>query len=124
MSGLKIGTNIKLSNGETATIKSRLGSGGQGVVYLVKVGGKKMAMKWYLKHPGQAFLKNITDNVHRGAPAQNFIWPLAVTEEFRGSFGYVMELRPSGYVDMSQFILLKASCASYAKGLAPPALCR
>lgn len=111
MSGLKIGTNVKLSNGETATIKARLGSGGQGVVYLVKVGGKKMAMKWYLKHPGKDFLKNITDNVHRGAPAQNFIWPLAVTEELRGSFGYVMELRPNGYVDMSQFILLKAKFA-------------
>lgn len=111
MSGLKIGSNIKLSNGEIATIKARLGSGGQGVVYLVKVGGKKMAMKWYRKHPGKAFLNNITDNVHRGAPAQNFIWPLAITEELRGAFGYVMELRPSGYVDMSQFILLKAKFA-------------
>lgn len=111
MSGLKIGTNVKLSNGDTATIKARLGAGGQGVVYLVKVGGKKMAMKWYLKHPGKDFLKNITDNVHRGAPARNFIWPLAVTEELRGSFGYVMELRPNSYVDMSQFILLKAKFA-------------
>ena len=96
MSGLKIGTSVRLSNGETAVVKSRLASGGQGVIYLVKVGMKKMALKWYLRHPGKAFLKNLMDNVRRGAPAPNFIWPLAVTEEVMGSFGYVMELRPKG----------------------------
>jgi serine/threonine protein kinase len=111
MSGLKIGTSVRLSNGETAVVKSRLASGGQGVIYLVKVGMKKMALKWYLRHPGKAFLKNLMDNVRRGAPAPNFIWPLAVTEEVMGSFGYVMELRPKGYEDMSRFILLKAKFA-------------
>ena len=49
MSELKIGTTIKLSNGETATIKEELGRGGQGIVYLVKVSGQNMALKWYLK---------------------------------------------------------------------------
>ena len=111
MSGLKIGTSVRLSNGETAVVKSRLASGGQGVIYLVKVGMKKMALKWYLRHPGKAFLKNLMDNVRRGAPAPNFIWPLAVTEEVLGSFGYVMELRPKGYEDMSRFILLKVKFA-------------
>lgn len=111
MSGLKIGTSVRLSNGETAVVKSRLASGGQGVIYLVKVGMKKMALKWYLRHPGKAFLKNLMDNVRRGAPAPNFIWPLAVTEEVMGSFGYVMELRPKGYEDMSRFILLKVKFA-------------
>ena len=111
MSGLKIGTSVRLSNGETAVVKSRLASGGQGVIYLVKVGMKKMALKWYLRHPGKAFLKNLMDNVRRGAPAPNFIWPSAVTEEVMGSFGYVMELRPKGYEDMSRFILLKVKFA-------------
>lgn len=111
MNGLKIGTSVRLSNGETAVVKSRLASGGQGVIYLVKVGMKKMALKWYLRHPGKAFLKNLMDNVRRGAPAPNFIWPLAVTEEVMGSFGYVMELRPKGYEDMSRFILLKVKFA-------------
>lgn len=111
MSGLKIGTSVRLSNGETAVVKSRLASGGQGVIYLVKAGMKKMALKWYLRHPGKAFLKNLMDNVRRGAPAPNFIWPLAVTEEVMGSFGYVMELRPKGYEDMSRFILLKVKFA-------------
>lgn len=110
MSELKIGTTIKLSNGETATVKECLGAGGQGIVYLVKVNGQKMALKWYKNHPGAAFKKNLTDNVHRHSPAENFIWPLALTVERDGSFGYLMKLRPKGYVDMSEFILLRVMC--------------
>lgn len=67
MSELKIGTTIKLSNGETATIKDELGRGGQGVVYLVKVSGQNMALKWYLKHPGTLFHKNLCNNVRAGS---------------------------------------------------------
>lgn len=111
MSELKIGTTIKLSNGETATIKEELGRGGQGIVYLVKVSGQNMALKWYLKHPGSLFHKNLCNNVRAGSPAPNFIWPLAVTEEVNSSFGYVMDLRPKGYEDMSKFILTQAKFA-------------
>lgn len=111
MSELKIGTTIKLSNGETATIKEELGRGGQGIVYLVKVSGQNMALKWYLKHPGTLFHKNLCNNVRAGSPAPNFIWPLAVTEEVNSSFGYVMDLRPKGYEDMSKFILTQAKFA-------------
>ena len=108
MSTLKVNQSIRLSNGSTAVVQKELGRGGQGIVYLVEISGKKMALKWYLKHPGQAFYKNLSDNVASGAPAPNFIWPLAITEEFDGSFGYVMELRPSGFEDMNQFILTHA----------------
>ena len=79
MSELKIGTTVRLSNGTSAKVKQELGKGGQGVVYLVEVSGKKMALKWYHKHPGEAFRKNLLNNVRAGAPASNFIWPLAVT---------------------------------------------
>lgn len=108
MSTLKVNQSIRLSNGSTAVVQKELGRGGQGIVYLVEISGKKMALKWYLKHPGQAFYKNLSDNVASGAPAPNFIWPLAITEEFDGSFGYVMGLRPSGFEDMNQFILTHA----------------
>ena len=111
MSELKIGTIVKLSNGTSAKVKQELGKGGQGVVYLVEVSGKKMALKWYHKHPGEAFHKNLLNNVRAGAPASNFIWPLAVTEEMNGSVGYVMELRPKEYQDMSKFILTHAKFA-------------
>ena len=108
MSELKVGTTIKLSNGEIATIKKKLGRGGQGIVYLAKVSGQKMALKWYVKHPGSEFQKNLLCNVRAEAPAPNFIWPIASTVEIQGSFGYVMPLRPKGYEEMSKFILAQA----------------
>ena len=108
MSQLRKGTTIRLSNGQVATIKDSLGDGGQGIVYLVNVDGQKKALKWYKVNPGAAFKKNLIENVYKTAPADNFIWPLAVTEERDGSFGYLMDLRPKGFVDMSDFILLKA----------------
>lgn len=67
-----------------------------------------MALKWYHKYPGDIFYRNILNNIKDGAPAPNFIWPLAITTKLNGSFGYVMELRPMGYKDMSQFLLAKA----------------
>lgn len=112
MSELQPKQQIKLTNGEIAIIKKELGRGGQGIVYLVKVAGKDMALKWYLKNPGVPFYKNLIKNVQAGAPAPNFIWPLAVTEGIGGTFGYVMEVRPKGYEDMGQFILAKAKFAS------------
>ncbi|MBQ5881652.1 MAG: serine/threonine protein kinase [Bacteroidales bacterium] len=108
MSELNIGTSIQLSNGVTARVKQVIGKGGQGTVYLVEASGKKMALKWYHKYPGDIFYRNILNNIKDGAPAPNFIWPLAITTKLNGSFGYVMELRPMGYKDMSQFLLVKA----------------
>ena len=108
MSELNIGTSIQLSNGVTARVKQVIGKGGQGTVYLVEASGKKMALKWYHKYPGDIFYRNILNNIKDGAPAPNFLWPLAITTKLNGSFGYVMELRPMGYKDMSQFLLAKA----------------
>ena len=112
MGELSIGQKVKLNNGATASIKKELGRGGQGIVYLVDVSGKEMALKWYLKNPGKQFYINLSNNVRAGSPAPNFIWPLAVTEEIEGTFGYVMEVRPNGYEDMGEFILAKAKFAN------------
>lgn len=112
MGELSIGQNVKLNNGVTALIKKELGRGGQGIVYLADVAGKEMALKWYLKNPGKQFYINLANNVRDGSPAPNFIWPLAVTEEIEGTFGYVMDVRPNGYEDMGKFILAKAKFAN------------
>ena len=112
MSELKVNDSIKLSNGAKATVKQELGRGGQGVVYLVEVAGEKKALKWYFQNPGKAFYDNLMNNVRSGSPAPNFIWPLAVTEIRNKSFGYIMDLRPKEYSDMSQFILTHAKFKS------------
>lgn len=108
MAELTLNSQVRLKNGKTCRVKKELGRGGEGIVYLVDYQGKDYALKWYLKERPDAFYDNLLHNINKGAPAPNFIWPLAVTEHQKGYFGYLMELRPSGYYDMSSFLLLQA----------------
>lgn len=107
MADLKLNSNIKLLNGKSCTVQKELGRGGQGVVYQVDYEGRPYALKWYSVNPGQKFYNNLCDNANRGAPSRNFVWPLVVTEPAEGSFGYLMDLRPADFADMSDFLLLK-----------------
>ena len=71
------GTKVKLTNGDSVTIMSTLGEGGQGTVYKVDYNGKQYALKWYLpnfikslKPNYSKFYKNLVDNVQNGSPSQ------------------------------------------------------
>lgn len=91
-----------------ATIIEELGRGGQGVVYRVSLDGKDYALKWYLKAPKKSFYENLKRNIEKGALDKKFLWPLFLTKkESSGSFGYIMNLRPSEYIEFSQFLLAK-----------------
>lgn len=46
MEELKKGEKVKLTIGSEATVVKKLGRGGQGIVYLVELGGQQMALKW------------------------------------------------------------------------------
>lgn len=109
------GDKIPLQNGVKAEIIAKLGEGGQGVVYRVKVSGKEYALKWYHKNAIQnpkRFYQNLEDNIRSGAPTGAFLWPLYLSEVYNGSFGYVMELRPSNYKEFSDFLLARVHFAS------------
>ena len=97
---LASGQRIKTMLGETAVVKSLIGQGGQGSVYVVSYAGKDMALKWYRKNvfisPSE-FKANLKSNIMAGPPAPQFIWPLDMTADQDDSFGYIMELRPKGY---------------------------
>jgi serine/threonine protein kinase len=88
----------------------KLGEGGQGTVYEVTVNGKPYALKWYhvgkLKKPKE-FRKNLQDNISTGAPSDKFLWPVYLTEERAGSFGYIMGLRPQEYTDFPAILNAK-----------------
>lgn len=114
-----------------------LGSGGQGTVYRVDLDGETKALKWYhdnafntyrrnsdgsyvldaegnrildaagTERAKTLFYENLANNVNRGAPAPQFLWPQAVTERSHDSFGYIMDIRPSGYVELSRLLLSK-----------------
>lgn len=99
MTELKKGDRINLTNGGFVTIVKELGRGGQGIVYLVNLNGEEKALKWYINTPDKSFYKNLQNNVIQGAPSDAFLWPEYLTERQKGSFGYVMKLRPQGYYE-------------------------
>ena len=115
------GTKVKLTNGDSVTVMSTLGEGGQGTVYKVDYNGKQYAMKWYLpnfikslKPNYKRFYKNLVDNVQSGSPSQHFLWMKAVaaTGKHSNGFGYLMELRPTNYSEFTKFIKAKEHFAS------------
>jgi len=112
---LKEGQVINTINFKTVKIlrvskdKVELGKGGQGIVYKVEYDGKPMALKWYFKGNPQKVYDNIKNFIIIGAPADAFLWPLDLTEEVDGTFGYVMPLRPKEYSDFSKYLLAKVN---------------
>lgn len=114
---LSNGYTIKTLFGGTVTVEKYLAEGGQGEVYIVDYNGEKKALKWYKKtglgkNP-QAFYDNIKQNVMRGAPSQEFLWPLDITEWTDGTFGYVMDLRPKDYYEVTDYMLCNVRFSSY-----------
>ena len=107
MEDLKQGTKVPLKIGGQASIKKKLGEGGQGAVYLVDYAGKDFALKLYTKRPSDKFMKNLANNISKGKPNDAFLWPEQLTEQFNGTFGYLMALRQPEYKDFSEFLLAK-----------------
>ena len=98
---LKIGQQVDMEFGGKATVLGIIGSGGQGIVYLVEFNGMKWALKWYdvdkIRKPKE-FRKNIQNNIEDGAPSNRFLWPKYLTKENPdGTFGYLMELKPESF---------------------------
>ena len=112
---------IKLLNGDFACVKSKIGEGGQGAVYIVDYKGKEYALKWYLsnylkslKPNYKKFYSNLSNNVINGAPSNSFLWmkAVAITGKKSKGFGYLMDLRPDNYVEFTKFIKAKEKFSS------------
>ena len=110
---LKIGESVSLTNGAQAKIIKELGRGGQGIVYLVEVNGQNMALKWYFNNMGDWFYRNLEENVTKGAPSEAFLWPEYLTTKQKGTYGYIMKLRPQGYHEFGQYLLARAKFKSF-----------
>ena len=105
---LKKGTRIPMESGGEAIVGEKLGSGGQGIVYLATYKGQQYALKWYfsekLNHPNE-FRTNLLKNIADGAPegSDKFLWPEYATtyylmDEGIETFGYLMPVAPSDYI--------------------------
>lgn len=103
---------IKLEDGRTVTVIGKLGAGGQGIAYRVRVDGtgEEKALKWYflekIKEP-ENFYNHLRENVSHGSPDDSFVWPEAVTEWNNPNepFGYIMRVYPKEYDSFSKFLL-------------------
>lgn len=118
MTELIKGTKVTLLNGGFVTINKELGRGGQGIVYLVDYNGTQKALKWYLNAPDNNFYTNLSTNIMNGAPCDAFLWPEAITEKQKGSYGYVMALRPQNYFEFGNYLLAKKSFKSFTAMMA------
>ena len=110
---LKNNDSVTLTNGAVAKVIKELGRGGQGIVYLVEVGGQQMALKWYLNSMPKKFYNNLEDNISKGAPSDAFLWPEYLTTKQKGSFGYIMKVRPQGYHEFGHYLLARARFKSF-----------
>lgn len=109
---------ISLADGRTATVIGKLGEGGQGIVYRVKLDdtGEEKAFKWYFvgnfKNP-RGFYDHLKDNIEVGSPSPAFVWPENITVwDNDAPFGYIMPIMPQGYESFSKFLNAKATFKS------------
>ena len=111
---LEVGDKVNTWLGGELTVKKYLAEGGQGRVYLVDYKGENKALKWYKNIGfGEGFKNNIRENIKRGAPSDAFLWPMDIAEAPDGTFGYVMDLKPDDYYELTQFMLCNVNFDSY-----------
>ena len=122
MAQFEPGKIINTVEGMPVKIVKYIAGGGQGDVYMVDYKGMSKALKWY-KNVGKepdAFYNNLKRNIEKGAPSESFLWPEAITEKTEGSFGYIMDLRPPEYHELSEFMIARdVRFSSFKAGKSP-----
>jgi len=118
---LKKDQQVTLIDGRTATTVDKLGEGGQGTVYKIKINGlsEEKALKWYFVEKikdAEKFYKNLKENITSGSPSPAFIWPEALTAWTGSSddtFGYVMRVIPDDCKSFSKYLLAQVGFKSF-----------
>jgi DNA-binding helix-hairpin-helix protein with protein kinase domain len=102
----EVPVGLVTASGARIDVEKRLGSGGQGEVYQVRVGGKARALKLYHAHMATAAQRQgIERLVQKGPPTEHFLWPLElVVSPSDQRFGYVMELREPRFRHSEDFM--------------------
>lgn len=94
---------VRVDN-EKIVIKSFLGDGGQGEVYLVEYKGLEYALKVYKEEESSDFRYNLKNNIEKGSPSKDFLWPKMLLDFDDNKIGYLMDLRPKNYVSFVSYL--------------------
>ncbi len=106
--GLPLGTRITTKFNKELRVVRQLGYGAHSIVYEVLYDGRPMALKWYKPNASidrQRFIDGLRSNILHGRPTEEFMWPQDMTDEIDGSFGYVTDLRPEGFVEADELLI-------------------
>ena len=100
---------FSLIDGRTITVLDRIGEGGQGRIYRVRIDetGEEKALKWYFPkciNEPRKFYTHLVNNIKTGSPSEMFVWPEQLTDWYQGSFGYTMSLIPKQYINFSMYL--------------------
>lgn len=106
---ITVGTVLDLPrHGSSWRVGALLGEGGQGAVYTLEPAdgqGRPLALKWYrpeTAHPDQH--EALVRLAQLPPPSSAFLWPVEVVDGPDGGFGYVMPLRPDGYLPVAELL--------------------
>lgn len=107
---LQSGTRLVLPRyGGAWRVGTLVGEGGEGAVFELRpaegANGTPLALKWYFPeaaHPAK--LRAVTRLAQLPPPSEAFLWPIEVVEMPDGGFGYVMPLRPDGFVPIADLL--------------------
>ena len=105
------GDQLVADGGLVVIIDRLLGSGGQGDVYRIKTPLGDRALKWYYVETAsdnqRTNLRRLIELRHRD---ERFLWPETMIEDrTTRRYGYVMPLRPDGWVDIPALLTRRVS---------------
>ena len=118
---ITVETKINTTSNDVLTVKEFLAEGDESELYKVTYQGEEKALKWYKKSflysnkDIQAFYENLKTNINNGKPSNEFLWPIALTEFDGDTFGYIMDIIPSEYRTLSEFMIGRVNFNSYRK---------
>lgn len=95
-------TTLHTASGDEVTLEGFIGAGGQGEVYRVQHRGLDKALKWYYTDSATPAQREIVEDlVTRRFHDDRFLWPQALVSGDKGTFGYLMRLRPPNFVGLA-----------------------
>lgn len=116
MGALQTGLRLQTVFGKEVRVLRQLGAGGQGAVYEITYGGARKALKWLFEDvmlDKGKFTENLRSNIQTGPPNKGkldskstiFLWPQDMVQTSDGGLGYVMDLCPSGWLQLSDILM-------------------